>query len=127
LVSTHYMDEAVQCDYIAYIAYGKKLISGPAPDIPDMIGLSTWLVEGPDITKLETELRAISSVEQVARFGAVLHVSGVDAPALDALAATQMARGTHRWQKQKGGLEEAFIYLMSSAVDNFTTDKGKKP
>src|SRR5690606_35694690 len=29
LVSTHYMDEAVQCDFIAYIAYGKKLIDGP--------------------------------------------------------------------------------------------------
>jgi ABC-2 type transport system ATP-binding protein len=28
LVSTHYMDEAVQCDFITYIAYGKKLIDG---------------------------------------------------------------------------------------------------
>jgi ABC-2 type transport system ATP-binding protein len=30
LVSTHYMDEAVQCDFITYIAYGKKLIDGPS-------------------------------------------------------------------------------------------------
>ena len=30
LVSTHYMDEAVQCDFIAYIAYGKKLVDGPS-------------------------------------------------------------------------------------------------
>ncbi|MGN6685611.1 MAG: ABC transporter ATP-binding protein, partial [Devosia sp.] len=28
LVSTHSMDEAVQCDFITYIAYGKKLIDG---------------------------------------------------------------------------------------------------
>ncbi len=34
LVSTHYMDEAVQCDFIAYIAYGQKLISGPAARDP---------------------------------------------------------------------------------------------
>ncbi|MEO8881959.1 MAG: ABC transporter ATP-binding protein, partial [Devosia sp.] len=34
LVSTHYMDEAVQCDFIAYIAYGKKLVDGPSADIP---------------------------------------------------------------------------------------------
>ena len=41
LVSTHYMDEAVQCDFITYIAYGKKLIDGKAADIPAMVGLIT--------------------------------------------------------------------------------------
>ena len=41
LVSTHYMDEAVQCDFIAYIAYGKKLIDGPAAEIPEQVGLDT--------------------------------------------------------------------------------------
>lgn len=120
LVSTHYMDEAVQCDFIAYIAYGRKLIAGPSADIPEMIGLSTWRVDGPDIGALEAELRGTEGVEQVARFGAVLHVSGVDAERLDAIAADQAARKTHHWQKQKGGLEEAFIYLMASAVDNFS-------
>ena len=35
LVSTHYMDEAVQCDFITYIAYGKKLIDGPSAEIPE--------------------------------------------------------------------------------------------
>src|SRR5690348_10593645 len=42
LVSTHYMDEAVQCDFIAYIAYGKKLVDGRSADIPQQIGLTTW-------------------------------------------------------------------------------------
>ena len=70
LVSTHYMDEAVQCDFIAYIAYGRKLIAGPATKIPGMIGLVTWRVEGPDIAALEAELRKRPGVEQVARFGA---------------------------------------------------------
>lgn len=119
LVSTHYMDEAVQCDFIAYIAYGKKLISGPAPDIPAMIGLHTWRVDGPAIAALEAELRNTPGVEQVARFGAVLHVSGTDAAALDRVAAQQQKLNTHHWQKQKGGLEEAFIYLMAGATDNF--------
>jgi len=119
LVSTHYMDEAVQCDFIAYIAYGKKLISGPAPEIPDMIGLTTWRVDGPDISALEAELRATDGVEQVARFGSVLHVSGTDAAALDQVAKAQKKRKTHHWQQQKGGLEEAFIYLMAGAKDNF--------
>ena len=124
LVSTHYMDEAVQCDFIAYIAYGKKLISGPAPDIPDMIGLTTWRVEGAGITALEAELRATPGVEQVARFGSVLHVSGVDADALGGVVKAEIAKGTHHWTQQKGGLEEAFIYLMTQSTDNFS---GAKP
>ncbi|MDP2061591.1 MAG: ABC transporter ATP-binding protein [Phaeovulum sp.] len=119
LVSTHYMDEAVQCDYIAYIAYGKKLISGPSQDIPAMIGLHTWRVQGPEIGALEAELRSTPGVGQVARFGAVLHVSGTDAAALEAVARAGMARGLHRWQKKEAELEEAFIYLMAGASDNF--------
>ncbi|MGP3697246.1 ATP-binding cassette domain-containing protein [Rhodobacter sp. NSM] len=119
LVSTHYMDEAVQCDFIAYIAYGRKLIDAPATEIPERLGLVTWRVEGPDIAALEEELRRLPEVQQVARFGSVLHVSGTDAGALDALARRFSARGTHLWQKQQGGLEEAFIWLMASARDNF--------
>jgi ABC-2 type transport system ATP-binding protein len=121
LVSTHYMDEAIQCDYIAYIAYGKKLISGPAREIPQIIGLTTWRVEGPEISKLEAELRGTEGVDQVARFGAVLHVSGTNATALDRVAAEQQKRKTHKWHKKDAELEEAFIYLMAGATDNFLT------
>jgi ABC-2 type transport system ATP-binding protein len=118
LVSTHYMDEAVQCDALAYIAYGRKLISGPARDIPAMVGLTTWSVEGAGIAALEQALRADPAVAQVARFGQVLHVSGKDADALQAMVKAHWT-GAHRWQKLEGGLEEAFIYLMSGAQDNF--------
>lgn len=120
LVSTHYMDEAVQCDFIAYIAYGKKLIDGPAAEIPKIIGLHTWRVDGPDITALEAELKAIDGVAQVARFGAVLHVSGTNEAKLNALAKEHIKRGTHHWTQKKAELEEAFIYLMAGAEDNFS-------
>ncbi len=123
LVSTHYMDEAVQCDFIAYIAYGKKLIDGPASKIPQMIGLHTWRVDGPDLGGLEAELNAMPGVGQVARFGAVLHVSGTDEAALRAIAEQHMSRGTHHWQEKKSELEEAFIYLMAGADDNYTKPK----
>ncbi len=119
LVSTHYMDEAIQCDFIAYIAYGRKLISGPARDIPRLIGLSTWRVEGPNISALEKELRQTDGVGQVARFGSVLHVSGTDAQALDRIAEQHRKRGTHKWSRKDAELEEAFIYLMAGAKDNF--------
>ncbi|MDR3474933.1 MAG: ABC transporter ATP-binding protein [Devosia sp.] len=123
LVSTHYMDEAVQCDYIAYIAYGKKLIDGPSAEIPAQIGLVTWKVEGPNLAELETELKAAPGVEQVARFGASLHVSGTDPKALEATVDAFRERPGEHWRKEDAGLEEAFIYLMAGARDNFARDK----
>ena len=122
LVSTHYMDEAVQCDFITYIAYGRKLIDGPSADIPKLIGLETWRVEGPDLAALEARLKHEPGVEQVARFGAVLHVSGTDKAALEATVERLRAEGTHRWSLQVAGLEEAFIYLMAGARDNYARD-----
>jgi ABC-2 type transport system ATP-binding protein len=125
LVSTHYMDEAVQCDYIAYIAYGKKLIDGPAREIPKMVGLTTWRVDGPDLIALEDSLRADPRVQQVARFGAQLHVSSIDAAALDAVIAEWQAKnGTHHWVRKDAELEEAFIYLMTNSDDNFGLNNG---
>ena len=120
LVSTHYMDEAVQCDFIAYIAYGKKLIAGPAHDIPNMIGLYTWRVTGPDISGLEVRLRQNADVGQVARFGAVLHVSGTEEEKLIALANAYNSEGIYRWVHKEAELEEAFIYLMTGVDDNFS-------
>jgi ABC-2 type transport system ATP-binding protein len=122
LVSTHYMDEAIQCDFITYIAYGKKLIDGPAAQIPTQVGLVTYYVEGPELVKLEDRVLGQPGVAQVARFGASLHVSGTDEAALDATARKFAAEGTHRWRKEQAGLEEAFIYLMAGARDNFARD-----
>ncbi len=125
LVSTHYMDEAVQCDFITYIAYGKKLIDGPSGQIPEMVGLETWRVSGPDLVGLEARLAREPGVVQVARFGTVLHVSGTDKAALNATVERLKAEGTHHWSLQVAGLEEAFIYLMSGAQDNFAGESGK--
>ncbi len=128
LVSTHYMDEAIQCDNIAYIAYGKLLIHGPAREIPARVGLTTWRVDGPDLIPLEDELRADPRVEQVARFGAQLHVSSTNAKALEELVAEQRKKDKqHRWVKKEAELEEAFIYLMTTAADNFTPNGEAKP
>ena len=120
LVSTHYMDEAVQCDYIAYIAYGRKLIAGEARDIPAMTGIHVWEVEGPAVRDgLEEALKTEPGVEQVARFGAVLHISGKDEAALNAVAESYSARPGQTWTRGMPDLEDAFIHLMSGAADNF--------
>lgn len=117
LVSTHYMDEAVQCDHIAYIAYGKKLIDGTARDIPRTLGLSTYVVTGGDLASAEARLKTDGRAGQVIRFGDRLHVSGTDGAALEALAAEAVIGEV--WTQKEAGLEEAFIYLMAGASDNF--------
>lgn len=122
LVSTHYMDEAIQCDFITYIAYGKKLIDGRATEIPTIVGLTTWRAEGPELVALEDALKGQPGVDQVARFGSALHVSGTDAVALAATVAKFRADGQQRWSEVPAGLEEAFIYLMAGARDNFSRD-----
>src|SRR4051812_16788172 len=52
LVSTHYMDEAERCHRLAYIAYGKLLITGTAEEVIAHSHLTTWSVTGPDLFKL---------------------------------------------------------------------------
>ncbi|WP_259782612.1 ABC transporter ATP-binding protein [Aestuariispira ectoiniformans] len=119
LVSTHYMDEAIQCDSIAYIAYGRKLIDGPADQISTTVGLVTWRVEGTGLTALAEELQGKPGIEQIARFGTALHISGTDPEALDATAHSYIDHGPQKWSRQPAGLEEVFIHLMAGAEDNF--------
>ncbi len=115
LVSTHYMDEAVQCDYIAYIAYGRKLIDARAAEVPALSGLHTWRIEGARLDEIAATLKGAAGVEQVVRFGTALHVSGTDEQVL--------ARSVHqagdnsdlKLTEQPASLEEVFIHLMTGS------------
>jgi ABC-2 type transport system ATP-binding protein len=117
LVSTHYMDEAVQCDAIAYIAYGKKLVDAPTADIPKLVGLHAWRVEAADLDAAEDALRSAPGVEIVARFGTELHAAGRNSAALAASVAKVTTLGA-RAEPMEAGLEEAFIHLMAHSADN---------
>ncbi|MCL4714867.1 MAG: ABC transporter ATP-binding protein [Hyphomonadaceae bacterium] len=120
LVSTHYMDEAVQCDAIAYIAYGKKLIDAPTAQIPGRIGLHAWRMAGHPLHPAELMLKDAPGVELVARFGAEIHACGKDAAALErAVRRVQDAQPQLSAAPIEAGFEEIFIYLMSGAMDNF--------
>lgn len=120
LVSTHYMDEAVQCDSIAYIAYGKKLLDSRTDEIPKQIGLFAWRITGHPLHPVELELKGAAGVDLVARFGTEIHVCGKHSAALER--AVRQVKAAHPYIEIgpiEAGFEEIFIYLMSGSIDNF--------
>lgn len=117
LVSTHYMDEAERCDQIVYIAYGKLMAQGRVDDIIDQSGLYTFIAEGVGVRDLMERLRGQPGADHIAYFGNALHVSGGDLDKLKALIAGQDKSDVH-WQQVRPNLEDVFIHLMNSAVDN---------
>jgi ABC-2 type transport system ATP-binding protein len=118
LVTTHYMDEAERCHRLAYIAYGKLLARGTAPDIIRGSGLSTREVTGARLSDLERELRSQPGVDLVAAFGASLHVCGPDPRRLDETLHRVLDSG-QRFAPIETSLEDVFISLMNQAADNF--------
>jgi ABC-2 type transport system ATP-binding protein len=120
LVSTHYMDEAVQCDNIAYIAYGKKLLDAPTADIPKQINLACWSIEGRPLQPVQQMLEGAPGVDLVARFGASIHVCGRDPVALEkTILKVKEAQPHVSIHRIEAGFEEIFIYLMAESRDNF--------
>ncbi|MCB2097636.1 MAG: ABC transporter ATP-binding protein [Parvularculaceae bacterium] len=119
LVSTHYMDEAVQCDRIAFIAFGKKLIDSKTADIPGAIGLSAWRIEADDLDQATKILKAAGGYDVLARFGAAIHLAGRDDNALAGAVRSIGGLAGLEAEPIEAGLEEAFIYLMAGAADNY--------
>ena len=119
LVSTHYMDEAERCHELAYIAYGKLLVTGTAEEVVARTGLATWAVSGPDLFDLAQDLKGRPGVAMVVPFGNVLHVSGIDAAALETTVESYSGQPGLTWRRTAPGLEDAFIHFMRNAQDNF--------
>ena len=112
LVSTHYMDEAERCHKLGYILNGTLLIQGTAKEVIASQPLVTWAVDGPQLPELAIRLRALPAVEQVAAFGAALHVTGSDGASLDAAIAPLKAEPGRNWRRIEPSLEDVFIHLM---------------
>jgi ABC-2 type transport system ATP-binding protein len=118
LVSTHYMDEAVRCHKLAYIAYGKLLAQGSAAEVIASQHLSTWAIHGDRLSELQDELRRSPGVEQTVTFGDVLHVSGSDAELLQRTVEAAVGADGRRAEPVDTDLEDVFIYLMGKADEN---------
>jgi ABC-2 type transport system ATP-binding protein len=119
LVSTHYMDEAVRCHKLAYIAYGKLFAQGTAEEVVASQHLTSWAISGDNLVELQETLRRQPGVYQTVSFGTILHVSGTDATLLQrAIEETVAGKGV-RAERIATGLEDVFIYMMSRSADNF--------
>ena len=123
LVSTHYMDEAERCHRIVYISYGTIIARGTWQEVVAQSRLTTWHVEGKEVARLAGELRAAPGIDQVAPFGAALHVVGADADALDKAIAPYRKRPGLTWKRGETSLEDVFIRLMNS-TNGATDDTG---
>jgi ABC-2 type transport system ATP-binding protein len=112
LVSTHYMDEAERCHRLTYISNGRLLMTGTAEEIISRSGLHVYVIEGPELASLAHLLEASPAVDQVASFGAALHVVGRDQKALKA-SIEEISRGKNiRVQEGETTLEDVLIDLM---------------
>jgi ABC-2 type transport system ATP-binding protein len=124
LVSTHYMDEAERCHQLAYLAFGKLLVTGSAAEVIAHSGLSTWIVAAREsgdertLALLARELRADPAVATIVPFGTTLHVSGHDAMALERALDGARSRPELELTQVEPSLEDVFISLMQGAADN---------
>ncbi|AZN97156.1 ABC transporter ATP-binding protein [Mesorhizobium sp. M9A.F.Ca.ET.002.03.1.2] len=119
LVSTHYMDEAERCHRISYISYGKLLATGTVDEVVRNAGLTTFVVQGPRLDKVAAALEGRPGVDQVAPFGATLHVVGSDKEALQAaLADVEKQHKSVTVTPGETSLEDVFIQFMSGSKDN---------
>ena len=119
LVSTHYMDEAERCHRINYISYGKLLATGTVEEVVRNAGLFTYVVRGPHLEEITARLRSSPGVEQVAPFGATLHVVGLDRTALETALAAIKADGVS-YEEGETSLEDVFIQFMARSKDNMS-------
>mgnify|MGYP002619796546 CR=1 FL=1 len=118
LVSTHYMDEAERCHRISYISYGKLLATGTVSGVVREAGLVTFVVEGPGLERMVSEIARLPGVEQVAPFGATLHVVGSDEKLFSDSLAVIASRPGVTVTRGDTSLEDVFIQFMSKAQDN---------
>jgi ABC-2 type transport system ATP-binding protein len=118
LVSTHYMDEAERCHRVAYLAYGRLLVTGTVDEVIHGQQLTTYALSGPALDAATRPLRRLPGV-QVTPFGHALHVTGHDAATLEAALAGLRADGRYRVEPVDPTLEDVFISLMADATDNF--------
>src|SRR5690606_26478289 len=103
---------------IAYISYGNLIARGTVAEVVRDAGLSTMVVTGADTAAAARALSGAPGVDQVAHFGATLHVVGRDGAALRTSVVRVAAQTGCKAVPSETSLEDVFIQLMGNAEDN---------
>lgn len=119
LVTTHYMDEAENCQRLAFIYQGRIVAEGTPTAIKrDQIHAQVIEMECDPLDVALTVLRDAKLFDEVALYGSTLHLIGVDAAQKIRLA-KQMLQANNvtvpRAQEIVPSLEDAFIARLRSA------------
>jgi len=108
LVSTHYMEEAEQCDRLVMMSNGRSVAEGTANELSSAV--RAIQVDTPDWATALSALRAAGM--RPALIGSSVRVVGAETPAVEAvLRASGIAATT---TETRAGFEEAFVALSMS-------------
>lgn len=116
LVSTPYMDEAMQCDAVAVMHAGRVLARGTPRDLIDGFGFTVYAVRDRDLVLRAPDMLAAEGVHSVQAFGDSIHVTAL--PEADAAALTRnLSRALQRpvvLHRVEPSLEDVFIELVEA-------------
>ncbi len=114
LVSTPYMDEAVQCDRIALIQDGAFLRIDTPAGIVASYGARLWAVRSNEMHQLLTDLRQHPEVYTAFSFGETFHVTVAEGLTTQSLAGWLSGRGHTQVSVApvEASIEDCFMSLM---------------
>lgn len=114
IVSTPYMDEAMQCDRIALIQEGEFLKVDTPRGIIEAYSETLWAVRSDKMHRLPDDLRHYSDVRTAFSFGETYHITLSEGATTDTLADYLAAKGHHHVSVTtiKPSIEDCFMALM---------------
>ncbi len=115
LMSTHYMDEAERCTRLAYLAYGKLLVTGTVDYVINNTNLKTWEISGAVTTGLLQQIKRIDGVTQAALFGRKIHVCALEEQLIESALHALQAEVAINWVQIEPTLEDAFIHMVKES------------
>jgi ABC-2 type transport system ATP-binding protein len=109
LVTTHYMDEAEQCDRLAFILYGRIIAEGQPGELKEgLLGRILEVHTDADPFAILPEAKAHAAIEDVYLFGTRLRLVANPSTVNEA---TQYATGLGSFTLARPSLEDVFVSL----------------
>lgn len=113
-VSTHYMEEALYCTRLAYLANSKLVVTGTINDIINASRVHAWQIDGSVTIPLLRELKTMDCIEQATLLEHHIRVCGVRLDEIELILQNFIKKyPSLRLEKVMPTLEDAFISLVT--------------